>query len=698
MTKALILSSFTVCTLSLQAQHITPLPKMDGQLTALVLQQRTNPEEFARKMPADRMNLGVRVKDADAVVEAVRAAGYEAHVIIPTVVSVTIPVAYLPVLAEMEAVESMAYPHKAKLALNLAREDAGVDKIQAGTGLDTPFTGKGVVLGVIDQGFEYRHRAFLDDEGNSRVRSLWNRSLSAETQPMTTIPEKYDVGGTHATHVTNIAAGSVVGNNYHGVAPDAEILMIPSQFSEHEILEDVNWVKTTAEAEGKTWVVNMSFGTTVGPHDGTSGFLPEINDLIGPGGIIVAAMGNTGTSFIHTQGELAPGEAKYILCKGGTDALLYMDVWCNATDGRSHIKVTPFGYRTMKIYDYDVAFWDTVGTTSDVIDDRNHKQHIYFDYDVEKVAAELGTSYAGNKTLLGFKFELLEGETEPQSFHAWTLEEYGSFAATTINSQADNMLKSDRSYQAGEAAACIPNAVAVGCYMTSSGVMSSFSSFGPWLGEGTVKPLVSAPGQVITSAVSKYADDFEVTPDVVEFGGKKYYYGQMSGTSMASPFVAGTICLWLEANPNLDYAAIEEIVRATSRVDADIAMEYDKDAEGNLVEWSPNAGYGKIDAYAGLKMALQMGVLDGIGRVSESEHPVTISMNPDEWRILFNNAERSSDIRLFSSAGTLVRQQSLHGVQQGDEIRLPLTGLSSGVYLLNITTSRSNITRRVLIR
>lgn len=46
--------------------------------------------------------------------------------------------------------------------MDVARQTTGADNVQNGDGLDTPYTGKGVIIGVIDQGFEFRHIAFLD--------------------------------------------------------------------------------------------------------------------------------------------------------------------------------------------------------------------------------------------------------------------------------------------------------------------------------------------------------------------------------------------------------------------------------------------------------------------------------------------------------------------------------------------------------
>ena len=70
---------------------------------------------------------------------------------------------------------------------------------------------------------------------------------------------------------------------------------------------------------------------------------------------------------------------------------------------------------------------------------------------------------------------------------------------------------------------------------------------------------VCAPGASIISSVNTYAvenTDLGYTDMALqgklEKGGKKYYWHQSLGTSMATPVVAGAIALWLEAKPKFD--------------------------------------------------------------------------------------------------------------------------------------------------
>ena len=78
----------------------------------------------------------------------------------------------------------------------------------------------------------------------------------------------------------------------------------------------------------------------------------------------------------------------------------------------------------------------------------------------------------------------------------------------------------------------------------------------------------------------------------------------MEGTSQASPFMAGTIALWLQAYPYLTYEQVIEILQKTSR----------KHAKMDGKTWDARYGYGLVDAYEGLKEALR------IGRTRTGEH------------------------------------------------------------------------------
>ena len=69
----------------------------------------------------------------------------------------------------------MAIPQQAYPFMREARSMSHVDEVHAGQELYTPFKGKGVIIAVIDQSFEFRHAAFLDKDGNSRVKWLWDR-------------------------------------------------------------------------------------------------------------------------------------------------------------------------------------------------------------------------------------------------------------------------------------------------------------------------------------------------------------------------------------------------------------------------------------------------------------------------------------------------------------------------------------------
>ena len=117
--------------------------------------------------------------------------------------------------------------------------------------------------------------------------------------------------------------------------------------------------------------------------------------------------------------------------------------------------------------------------------------------------------------------------------------------------------------------------------MTSGDAMSNFSSRGPVAGAATVKPDVIAPGSTIRSATR--------SSDTA--------YGNSSGTSMATPHVAGVVALLMSVDPSLrgDPARVADLLRDTA-----IPLTSTVQVCGGIAATTfpnPVQGYGRIDAW-----------------------------------------------------------------------------------------------------
>lgn len=126
-----------------------------------------------------------------------------------------------------------------------------------------------------------------------------------------------------------------------------------------------------------------------------------------------------------------------------------------------------------------------------------------------------------------------------------------------------------------------PSVIAVGA-TDSDFKIASFSSRGPAIFQGQTiqKPDFTAPGAKVLSSVP---------------GGT---YKEMSGTSMACPHVAGAATLLYQVNPKFTPQNIRELLLKTLRF---------VDANGNPIQqpvWNASYGFGRIDAYAAIKMAI----------------------------------------------------------------------------------------------
>jgi len=137
----------------------------------------------------------------------------------------------------------------------------------------------------------------------------------------------------------------------------------------------------------------------------------------------------------------------------------------------------------------------------------------------------------------------------------------------------------------------------VGALVTGTTSIASFSSRGPVTldGSGRTKPDLAAPGTSTRSSVP---------------GGG---YASLSGTSMASPHVAGAVALLWSAQP-----ALVGQVAQTERILADSATAISTTACGSVAGVRPNNvfGWGSLDVKAAVDVAFVRPIVSGLSPAS----------------------------------------------------------------------------------
>ncbi len=148
----------------------------------------------------------------------------------------------------------------------------------------------------------------------------------------------------------------------------------------------------------------------------------------------------------------------------------------------------------------------------------------------------------------------------------------------------------------------LPETYAAGAF-DQNGTIAGFSSRGPSAFGGIIKPNIAAPGVNVRSSES----------------GSDTQYGLLSGTSMASPHVAGTVALIWSISPELrgDIARTEALLDQTA-TDVDNTTCGGTAADNNV--W----GEGKLNALAAVTAAPKgpTGTLSGTVRRADTMAPI----------------------------------------------------------------------------
>lgn len=646
-----------------------------------------------------------------------------------------IPEQKLTYVLQLKGIDYIQLDEPITANLDAARKSARVDSVQNGINLPMPYTGKNVVVGIIDAGFNYNHPTFYDTTGTVlRVKRVWEQR-NAGTPPVgfsygneitdtaAMVAKGAEVTSfSHGTHVGGIAAGSgyTGANNvkYRGVAYESDLVFVGIRPEKSEwktagmssIIDAANYIFKYAQSVGKPAVANLSWGCSIGPNDGSSLFAQALDNLCGPGRIFVNSAGNNGDENIHllkqfsTTDTIVHSFVTFPTIAG--EKHTWIDIW-GETGKQFAVQLRLFngatehstsGYFTLSNTttdtfligsNNDTCFFTLTATASEF----NGKPHVLID------------AFSKTTNNLCLSIKSTSGNT-----HAWLgyVQDYnGYYGAFTNNVQAW-AVNGDSKYTLGEMS-CTRSAVTVAAYISKTtfrnlagtnqtyggfNQIAPFSSKGPTV-DGRVKPNIAAPGMTIASAVNSFdvsyasgGGNYAQSVAMYNLRGRDYYYAEASGTSMSSPMASGIVALLLQVNPELNPQRIQSILAETAFKD-------------NATTQTPDSsrwGAGKANAYAAVKKAI---LTVGVETVTnEMLKTIDVFPNPNNGMFRLSFESRQATSLLLEMTDIFGRSISVDrwDVQVGQNtFSAGMKTLSQGIYFVNVIGAGGSLTKKIVV-
>lgn len=636
-----------------------------------------------------RIEVFIKTNDIEATKEAVAAQGGAVKIAAGNVLTASIPAGSVEAIAQREEVVFIEGAKPVTSQNDLATSEINANEVNEGVELPQAFTGKNAIVGIVDTGIDYDHPDFTDADGNSRILFVWDQQgsgagpseisgsygVECDSSDLArgTCPVSDETG--HGTHITGTAAGRH--STYGGVAPDASIIVVrykaelelndgyANPIFSTTICEGAYYVFKKAEKLGMPAVVNLSLGTHIGAHDGTSLFEECLDNLVAgsKGRAIVVAAGNENSdddrfTGLHAGYDVEGNNATNFVARSfAAGRIFYLDIWGRAGS------------------DLDIGLQinestKTIGS-SGYVAPGDSKSGSFLGGKVRyEINAEETSSPLNGKPHVGIMITFSDSVDSPGRysfdllvsgsghFDAWL---YPDKPATIVNFTELSGRRGGLEFVPGDRtmSVAIPatakNVIGVAAYATRSrwdkgagccqvaysvGDILDFSSVGPSADPSFTgqKPEIAAPGAMIASARSRSAviDDLLIMSDG--------YHALMAGTSMAAPFVAGTAALLFSANPDYTFEDVEKYIVESAYVDTYVGS-------------APNDrwGYGKLDVLATVEAALGGGASG------------SASLNPDVS--LPDSGGASCQIAAFQTA-------------QGPAVYLLMLGLGMSLILI----------------
>lgn len=412
--------------------------------------------------------------------------------------------------------------------------------------------GSGVLVGFIDTGIDYTNDVFINADGTTRISYIWDQTVQDGIPPegigygteygrdeinrALESENPREVIGTddptyHGTFLAAIVAGNDRGEEFTGMAPKGEILMVKVKeakqylrdfygisqevacYQENDIMMGLRYLWEKSAILRKPIVICIGMGTNAGSHTGDSPLETLINRVGNLSGVcIVGAAGNETNRGHHYEGNVSFGGEEIVELDVEQEEGMTVEIWTNSIGA------------------VGVGITSPEGEFSGQIPIRTYEQRVNFIFIPTQVAVyyERFEYYSGQEVIT-FRFRnLVNGIWK---FHVFNVSDEEIFYNIWLPMQ--NFISSGTKFLRPnpDTIICAPgNAVQIitsGAYNHRAGGIFLNSSRG-FTVDYRVKPDLAAPGVNVYGPVSPLR------------------YGQRSGTSVAAAYTAGAAALLLE--------------------------------------------------------------------------------------------------------------------------------------------------------
>ncbi|MEM1486207.1 S8 family peptidase [Oscillospiraceae bacterium PP1C4] len=222
-----------------------------------------------------------------------------------------------------------------------ATADAGITQV-----INHPYlnlSGRGVIVGIVDTGIDYTKEVFRNEDGTSKIISIWDQTIDGERpeklhygavyskevinealktdNPFEVVPSM-DADG-HGTFLASVAAGKKT-KEHIGAAPDADLLVVkvrranqyyidefcllpdaPNLYETTDYLLGIKYIFDKAAELNAPVVLCVGMGSNSSTHSGSTAF-EEYLTFLGKkaGHAVVTAVGNESNAKHHTEGVI----------------------------------------------------------------------------------------------------------------------------------------------------------------------------------------------------------------------------------------------------------------------------------------------------------------------------------------------------------------------------------------------------------